>query len=117
MNKKNFVSKWTLVMGVLFVLLGIAHNAAAPFVMREYYAGKLSGDDLYTFLFMFAATGIAVLFAGILTVYAARGLKKSKRWAWVCAFGSGLYILILGIGAIITLVVLTPEFNPQAYVT
>ncbi len=117
MDGKTKVFKWTRVMGILFLLLGILHVAATPLVIEADYSGRLHGVGMTSAVFMFVSTGAAVIFAGILTIYSSGGLARGEEWAWAVAFMSGIFMLMVGVGAVISLVILSPQFSPQAYIT
>lgn len=54
----------------------------------------------------------AVIFAGLLIIYGSRGLGIAERWAWTTTFAAGVFVTLLGIGAILTM-----SDNPFAYLT
>ncbi|MFQ6120215.1 MAG: hypothetical protein ACE5KE_10060 [Methanosarcinales archaeon] len=109
MEKGKFGSKWVFIMGILIVILGIIHNGATPLISSD--LDILPKNVMLVMIFMFVGTGTAIIFAGLLTIYCSFGLKKSERMAWVIAMGVGVFIGLLGIGAVITM----PN-NPFAYI-
>lgn len=96
-------TRWVRIAGWLVVALGVVHIAATPLIYPP-YAGDL------TFLYMFLATGIAVIFAGALVLLAAGGWSRGERWAWDVLLRAGIFLSLLGIGAVITM-----ADNPFAY--
>jgi hypothetical protein len=84
--------------------LGIVHIAGTPLVYPA-YAG--SG---FTFLYMFLGTGAAVIFAGLLALFSTGGWERGERWAWAIQLRIGVFLLLLGIGAVIAM-----TENPFAY--
>ena len=98
-------TRWVRIAGWLVVALGAIHIAATPLVYPTH-----AGDDL-TFLYMFLATGVAVIFAGLVVLFAARGWQRGERWAWAILLRTGVFLLLLGVGAVITM-----ADNPFAYV-
>lgn len=96
-------TRWVHIAGWLVVALGVVHIAATPLVYPA-YAGDLA------FLYIFLATGIAVIFAGALMLLAAGGWSRGERWAWAVLLRTGIFLSLLGIGAVVTM-----ADNPFAY--
>ena len=78
--------------GILTVMLGTAHNFA-PLFMKSIRFNE-AGD-----LWLFEVTGTAILFAGLLVIFAAMGLRKDKGMAFAVGVGSGIFLLVIGISA------------------
>jgi len=110
MEKRKRISRWILIMGIFFTLLGLVHIAATPLVIETELAG-LDKGIVRVFVYMFVATGVAVVCAGLLVVYSAIGMKRAENMAWPVAVGGGLFMLLLGIGAVVMM-----TDNPFAYI-
>jgi hypothetical protein len=87
------------VSGALIALLGVIHLVSGPGVRRAIPA-EVPGEFQKAFMFMFAATGAAVIFAGILVMAAAYGIKRLRPGARMLAFASGLFAILVGAGAV-----------------
>jgi uncharacterized membrane protein HdeD (DUF308 family) len=111
MDRRNRGSQWVLIAGILTVLLGLIHVAATPVIFST-MSDQLSAADKLTFLYMYIATGAAVIFVGWLVMYGSRGLRTSERWAWITTLAAGVFMSLLGIGAILAM-----SDNPFAYLT
>lgn len=111
MDRRNRGSQWVLIAGILTVLLGLIHVAATPVIFST-MSDQLSAADKLTFLYMYIATGAAVIFVGWLIMYGSRGLRTSERWAWITTLAAGVFMSLLGIGAILAM-----SDNPFAYLT
>ncbi|MCP4539666.1 MAG: hypothetical protein GY832_21220 [Chloroflexi bacterium] len=109
MEKKNRASQWVFVAGILIVILGLIHIAATPIVFRMDF-GKLPTEAGLAFIYVFVATGVAVVFAGLLAVYGAIGIKRSERMARPLTVGVGIFMSLVGVGAVVTM-----SDNPFAY--
>lgn len=99
MDNRKRGSRWVLVTGVLITVLGLIHVAFTPSIFQT-LSSQLDVYSTWVQVYMFAATGAAVIFAGLLIVYASRGLKTSEGWARSLALWSGLFSLLLGGGAV-----------------
>lgn len=110
MQRRQIGSYWVLAAGVLIVILGMIHNAATKDV---YYSGydKLPLHHGWVFIYMFLAVGTAVIFAGGLVIYCSFGLRRSERWSWIIALAVGVFVVILGSGAMIIM-----PGNPFSYI-
>ena len=111
MDIKQRGSRWVLIAGILIALLGLIHIAATPYIYPS-FAMQLAAGHEFVFLYMFIATGIAVIFIGLLIMYCSRGLKTNEPWARTIALAAGLFMLILGICAVLAM-----AGNPFAYLT
>ncbi len=109
MEKKKRASQWVFVAGILIIILGLIHIAATPMVFCMDF-GKLPTKVGLAFIYVFVATGVAVVFAGLLAVYGSIGIKRSERMARPLAVGVGVFMLFVGVGAVITM-----SDNPFAY--
>jgi len=83
----------------MLVLLGIMDLASGPGVMRG-IPESVSSEFRKAFLFMFASMGAAVVFAGLLVLAAAYGIARMRPGAKALAFSSGIFAILLGIGAV-----------------
>lgn len=99
------------VAGFLIVILGAIHCGATPLVLNEGFK-QLPKDLELVFVYMFLATGIAVIGSGLLIAAASSGIARSEHLAMQAAIGSAFFMTLLGITA--------PLFmptNPFAYLT
>jgi hypothetical protein len=104
-------ARWIQVAGWLTLVLGLIHIAATPLIF-PLSTSLLADPELLSSLYMFEMTGIAVVFAGWLVIYASRGWRQGQRWAWHVCLGAGIFLLLLGAGAVLTM----PD-NPFAYLS
>jgi hypothetical protein len=111
MDKKRRVSLWVFIVGILIIILGSIH-VAATFLIFPAIAPQLPKPIQFMFLYLFIATGAAVIFSGALTIYGSRGLKTGQSWAWAITNMNGMFMFLLGVGAILAM-----PFNPFAYLT
>ena len=111
MDKRKVGSIWVLIIGILIIILGLIHNAATSIVFHMGSFEKLPKEDGLVFIYMYVATGTAVIAAGLLTIYCSFALKKSERMAWTITIAVCIFMILLGIGAIITM-----TDNPFAYI-
>jgi hypothetical protein len=110
-NKLIRSARWVQVAGWLTIILGAIHIAATPLIFPM-SASLFADPELLSSLYMFVMTGIAVAFAGWLVIYASRGWRQGQRWAWHVCLGAGIFLLLLGAGAVLTM----PD-NPFAYLS
>jgi|GEM_PF-2161231 len=100
---KNASSVWSprclSVSGVLIILLGIVHLASAPGVMRGMPAA-VPDEFQKAFIYLFAATGAAVIYCGLLILFAAYGIARMRPGARGLALCSGMFTILLGVGAL-----------------
>jgi hypothetical protein len=104
-------TRWVQVAGWLTLVLGLIHIAATPLIF-PLSASLLADPELLSSLYMFEMTGIAVVFTGWLVIYASRGWRQGQRWAWHVCLGAGVFLLLLGAGAVLTM-----PANPFAYLS
>ncbi|MFZ5645179.1 MAG: hypothetical protein ACOY46_16510 [Bacillota bacterium] len=109
--KEALGKRWVLTTGILILILGLIHIGATPIVYKMGFNGLQDGYGK-TFLYMYVSTGAAVVFAGLLTIYCSSGLGKMERESWMMATGAGIFMFLLGAGAVITM----PD-NPFSYIT
>ncbi|MEW5871191.1 MAG: hypothetical protein AB1894_18110 [Chloroflexota bacterium] len=102
---------WIQVAGWLTLGLGVIHIAATPLIF-PLSASLLADPELLSSLYMFEMTGFAVVFTGWLVMYASQGWRQGQRWAWQVCQGAGLFLLLLGAGAVLAM----PD-NPFAYLS
>lgn len=108
----SWLYRWLMGIGALILILGMIHIAYTPILYKEIVSLPMGLDNLYTFLFMFVATGVSLVLSGVLAVYSIGGLKENERWAWVVSLAIGVYVLLLGAGAVVTM----QGDNPFAYI-
>jgi hypothetical protein len=110
-NNITHGTRWIRLSGWLTIVLGSIHIAATPFIYA--LSTSLFADaDMLANLYMFEMTGLAVIFTGWLIIYAAKGWQDGQRWAWHLCLGAGVFLLLLGIGAVLAMSV-----NPFAYLS
>jgi hypothetical protein len=100
MNKIKFISRWIFVAGIIITIIGIIHSSFAPIMYQQMMKDETLKDKVPGFIYFFAFSGFAILFAGLLTIYSSLGLKKSEKWAWLIAISSSLFVALGGIGAV-----------------
>jgi hypothetical protein len=110
MSKSKFLSYWVLIFAILLFVLGVIHNTYTPEIYRTAIKA-LSKELAITLTYTFVTTGNAMIFMGILAFYTCFGLKRSERWAWVVALSTGIFLALIGVGAIF----LMPD-DPFTYV-
>jgi len=110
-NSKTRGTRWIRLAGWLTLLLGSIHIAATPFVYTL-SASLFADPDALSALYMFEMTGIAVIFTGLLIIYASKGWQNGQCWAWHVCLGAGVFLLLLGLGAVLGM----PD-NPFAYLS
>ena len=103
-------TRWLSISGVLIALLGVVHLAATPGVMGG-IPESVPAEFRLAFLFMFAAAGLGVVFAGILIIGAAIGMARHWPGARILGFSAGIFTTLLGIGAVAAM-----PGNPFSYV-
>jgi pheromone shutdown protein TraB len=106
----QLVARWLLVTAVLITLLGAIHTAATPIIFRTGFE-SLSQDNLITSIYMFAATGIFLMFVGAIAIYSARGVKRLENWALTLSTWIGVFVALFAISAVAVMVT-----NPFAYI-
>lgn len=109
--KKLTGARWIQGAGWLTLGLGVIHIAATPLIF-PLSASLLADPELLSSLYMFVMTGLAVIFTGWLVMYASQGWRQGQRWAWQVCLGAGVYLLLLGAGAVLAM----PD-NPFAYLS
>lgn len=104
-------ARWIQVAGWLTLVLGLIHIAATPLIF-PLSTSLLADPELLSSLYMFVMTGLAVILTGWLVIYASQGWSQGQRWAWHVCLGAGVFLLLLGAGAILAM----PD-NPFAYLS
>jgi len=101
MNRTTFQSYWVRIAGILIILIGVMHDISTPGIYQRWldilpqnYKSRALG-----MAFFFAVAGAAVIFAGLLMLYASIGLRKSEGWARVIGLGASLFTGLFGITA------------------
>jgi hypothetical protein len=112
MDKIKFISRWIFVVGIIITVIGIIHSSFAPIGYQQMMKDETLKDKALGFVYFFAFSGFAIIFAGLLTIYSSLGLKKSEKWAWLIAISSTLFVALGGIGA----VTFAKFGNPMIYV-
>ena len=109
MEKKKRASQWVFAAGILIAILGLIHIAATPMVLKD--LDELPKNVKDSLVYMYVTTGAAVVFAGLLAVYSSIGIKRSEGMARPLAVGVGVFMFLVGVGAVIVM----PD-NPFAYI-
>lgn len=104
------LSRWIRALGIATVILGLIHCAVTPVIFGAGF-NRLSPADGRAFIFVFVTAGVAAIFAGLAIIYAASGLRLKATWAHTIVAGSGLFLALLGGGAVAAM----PD-NPFAYI-
>lgn len=91
MNQKKIVHFSLISTGVFTFLFGLAHNLVP--IWRD-----VELKDIGTW-WLFEVTGTSIMFAGILSIYAATGLNKKEQMALPLGILSGIFLTICGISA------------------
>jgi hypothetical protein len=94
--------------GIIVLILGIIHCIAIPFVLPMLRA--LPKMELFSCIYMFVCTGIAVFFVGWLQYYIARQAEINSKERHILK-ASVWFMLIVGFGAVVTM-----WNNPFAYI-
>ncbi len=97
--KQKVLSLFSLVGGILVIIIGIAHTAFTPTVYRS--SISILQDKALAVAYFFAVMGIYVILSGWLMVYSSRGLRRLDRWAWTISLSNGLCNVVCGLGALI----------------
>ncbi len=97
--KQKVLSLFSLIGGILVVLIGIAHTAATPVIYRG--AISVLHDKALGMAYFFGVMGLYVILSGWLMVYSSRGLRRLDRWAWSVSLFNGLCNVVCGVGAMI----------------
>jgi hypothetical protein len=95
--------------GIYTLILGMLHIAIIPLFVFQGFE-KLSFENLLIFVYMYLGTGAALVFSGWLVIVCARGLKADEAWPASIALGTGIFLLMLGLGAVISM-----SYNPMVY--
>jgi len=110
MRQRKHGSRWVRLAGLAITVLGVSHLLATyPVFLAD--RSEPGSQDL-TQLYMFVIAGLAVSGAGLLFMYCAYGLHRAERWAWMMASGVGVFMFLVGAGAVLTM----PD-NPFAYLS
>jgi len=99
---------WIRISAIALIFLGIIHLAATIMVLPMFQ--NLARKQLSVFLFMYLATGIGTMLPGLISVFTVRRLNEKDRNAWLILLICSIYAVILGIGAIVSMM-----NNPFAY--
>ncbi len=97
--KQKLLSLFSLIGGILVVLIGIAHTAFTPAIYRG--AVSVLHDKALGMAYFFGVMGLYVMFSGWLMIYSSRGLRRLDRWAWSVSLFNGLCNVVCGVGAMI----------------
>lgn len=99
MKRSTFVSRWTGLVGGLIALLGLVQLAMSGRYIEGFPVVDLAWVDAITFLYV--ATGVAVVAAGVLLLSASRALRHGRKTAWRMALWVALWMLLYGVLAVI----------------
>jgi hypothetical protein len=97
MHKRVWLSRLSLVGGVLVLLIGVLHAAATPMIYRGVHA--VIPDKALGVSYFFGVMGLYVAFAGSLMLACSRALARGESWAWALSLGNGVCNVLAGVGA------------------
>lgn len=96
-------------LAIAIIVLGTIHLAATPMVLPMY--NTLNINNLLSFIYMFIATGLAMIFVGWLQFYLLKNGIRTRHEYQILKI-SVVFIAILGIGSVATM-----WNNPFAYIS
>jgi hypothetical protein len=111
MKKSTLVSRLTLIIGILIALLGLVHSGSTSLAIERYAFDAIGDDKMPALMFFFISTGAALIFSGILNIYASVHIMKDMPWSVNLLLGNSIFLLILGIMAVVLI-----SSNPFAYI-
>jgi hypothetical protein len=92
---------WAYFSGTVTVIIGLLHNVMVFTLLPH---NQPLSQEIYFRIWFFLCTGTAVAFAGMLCLYAVRGLGRGESWARFVTLVSGLFLGLLGTGgAVLTM--------------
>jgi hypothetical protein len=103
--KTKIKQKWTLIVGLLIIVLGFVHILSTFFFFKNINHSMLPG------IFMFVATGLSVVLCGSLTIYCSKIFVTAEQVSSNILKMVLLYFYVISIGAIITMM-----NNPFPYI-
>lgn len=101
MKVKKFISWWILITGIVFCLIGIAHNSFAPEMYKTLQTEPLLKDKVQGLIYFFIVMGTAIIFCGFLSILSSSGIKKSEKWARTIALSAAIFVTLCAVTAII----------------
>lgn len=99
-NKR--IEKWQNYSGSVMVLIGMVHLFAVFFVF-ESSADPVSVEGIRSSVYMFIATGMAIIFAGCLILYHSNGALRLEKQSWYTLMFCGGFLFTLGCGAAVAM--------------
>lgn len=112
MKIKQFTSRWILITGIVFCLIGIAHNSFAPEMYKTLQTEPLLKDKAQGLIYFFIVMGSAIILCGFLSIFSSSGIKKSEKWGKTIALSAAVFIALCAFTAII----FADFSNPLIYV-
>jgi cytochrome bd-type quinol oxidase subunit 2 len=94
MKMKKIIKHYKIV-AIAVLILGTIHTLATPLVAKD--LSFLAKDVLNVFLLMFIATGIAMVYAGILFLYDVKQMKQHAAHSSIIPLSTILFTTIVGI--------------------
>jgi hypothetical protein len=110
MMDKRITVDLVLVIGWLFIVLGLVHCGLAPILMQTTLS-LLMPEDAHAVLYMVLATGVATIFGGTLIAFVSKSMRYGEPWAWKIGWRTAIFLLALGIGAVVAMLT-----NPFAHI-
>jgi hypothetical protein len=108
-SARRIGSTWLLVTGILITALGVAHVALTSVVYEQGWK-DLPPPQPRVFLYMYIGAGLALAFAGVLTVRGARALGRGEKWGYGVASLAAWFVILMGVGAVVNM-----RSNPFAW--
>ncbi len=94
------IEKWQYYSGIGVIFIGIIHILAVFFVFNSGFE-SLSKDNFISTVYMFLATGVAVIFTGILVVYNSNGVRHLENRAWYTLLFCNGFLMLIGLGSVV----------------
>ncbi|MCK5163947.1 MAG: DUF2867 domain-containing protein [Desulfobacula sp.] len=110
MTTNQHIEKWQYYSGILIVLIGMVHVSAIFPIFATGYE-SLPGESMPVGIYMFIATGVAVMFTGLLIIYCSNGMANLENRAWYSLMFCGGFLIMIGGGAVAVM-----PGNPFAWV-
>jgi hypothetical protein len=101
-SARKIGSTWLLITGILVTLLGVLHVALTPYVYGMGW-NELPAAEGRVFVYMYVAAGLALAFAGVLTIRSARALGRGEKWGYGVATLAGWFVILMGVGAVLNM--------------
>jgi hypothetical protein len=86
---------WAYFSGAVTIIIGLLHNAM---IFTLLPGMQPLPQESYFNIWFFLCLGTAVAFAGLLCIYAVRGLRRGEPWARFLMLASSLFLGLMGTG-------------------